>query len=426
MDQNAAQAWKAELQAWMAQQINETLQIMVTEPQTEGTYLSKHTTYLVRSLTQGYNVRRRYSDFEWLLQSLSGRYIGLLLPSLPEKKMMKSSDENFIRSRMRSLNIFMDQLTLISFIRNDPAFQAFISDADSWEVTKKNLANQPISPGETKWQDAVSNVTIPENAERIILDVSQQLVPLERLLLALAAAASKISDKSAIYAAEMSEMKASFVAWKEHEEACGDTARVEYPNKDYATMNTVMTHTENMLTSWQEILSFQPSMNELLLYENVKYQYGQVLQMKTMFGEREALKAAHMASVKRKEKLEIEQQSAAARGKADKVATLERSIQEAKQNVDHCLEAYEMMTKGMFFTELDRYNMDKNLHLRDMMGQLSAAHFQYAKRLGMMWQGYIGALEVDPAQMMEKSRVVFAQAAKADASVQGVDGEGAE
>ena len=36
-------------------------------------------------------------------------------------------------------------------------------------------------------------------------------------------------------------------------------------------------------------------------------------------------------------------------------------------------------------------------------------------------------LPVTPVvQMMEKSRVVFAQAAKADASVQGVDGEGAE
>jgi len=391
--------------------------IMVTEPKTEGTYLSKHTTYLVRTVQSGSNVRRRYSDFEWLLQSLQQRYIGLLLPSLPEKNAMKNSkDENFIRSRMRSLNIFMDQLVLVSFVRNDPAVEAFtsVSEQSQWDVAKKNIANQPVSEGETKWRDAVANVTIPENAERIILDVSQQLLPLEKLFLALATAAKKISDKSAIYAAEMSEMKAGFVAWKGHEEACGDTARVEYPNKDFEAMNGVMTHTENMLGSWQEILSFQPSMNDLLLYENIKYQYMQVLQMKAMFGEREKLKEAHLRSVKTKEKYEIEQQSAAARGKADKVANLEKQIQDAKQNVDRCLEEYEMMTKGMFFTELDRYNMDKNLHLRDMMGQMSAAHFQYAKRLGMMWQGYIGALEVDPEQMMEKARVVFAQAAKAD------------
>lgn len=399
--------------------------IMVTEPKTEGTYLSKHTTYLVRTVQSGSNVRRRYSDFEWLLQSLQARYIGLLLPSLPEKNAMKNSkDENFIRSRMRSLNIFMDQLVLVSFVRNDPAVEAFITvqETSQWDVAKKNIANQPVSEGETKWKDAVANVTIPENAERIVLDVAQQLLPLEKLFLALATAAKKISDKSAIYAAEMSEMKAGFVAWKGHEEACGDTARVEYPNKDFEAMNGVMTHTENMLGSWQEILSFQPSMNDLLLYENIKYQYMQVLQMKKMFGMREALKEAHARAVKTKEKYEIEQQSAAARGKADKVANLEKQIQEAKQNVDRCLEEYELMTKGMFFTELDRYNMDKNLHLRDMMGQMSAAHFQYAKRLGMMWQGYIGALEVDPEQMMEKARVVFAQAAKADGMTGAEDG----
>lgn len=261
--------------------------------------------------------------------------------------MKNSKDENFIRSRMRSLNIFMDQLVLVSFVRNDPAVEAFtsVSEQSQWDVAKKNIANQPVSEGETKWRDAVANVTIPENAERIILDVSQQLLPLEKLFLALATAAKKISDKSAIYAAEMSEMKAGFVAWKGHEEACGDTARVEYPNKDFEAMNGVMTHTENMLGSWQEILSFQPSMNDLLLYENIKYQYMQVLQMKAMFGEREKLKEAHLRSVKTKEKYEIEQQSAAARGKADKVANLEKQIQDAKQNVDRCLEEYEMMTK---------------------------------------------------------------------------------
>jgi hypothetical protein len=322
----------------------------------------------------------------------------------------------------------MDQLMLVSFVRNDPAVEAFLVTESSgqWEVAKKKMGDQPVSEGEIKWRDAVSNVVIPENAERIILDVSQQLVPLERLYLALAGAAKKISDKSAMYAAEMAEMKAGFVAWKGHEEACGDTARVEYPNKDFDAMNGVMTHTENMLGSWQEILSFEPSMNDLLLYENIKFQYMQVLQMKMMFREREGLKEAHQMSVKKKDKLEIDQQSAAARGKADKVANLEKQIQEAKQQVDRCHEAYEMMTKGMFFTELDRYNMDKNLHLRDTMGQMSAAHFQYAKRLGMMWQGYIGALEVDPEQMMEKARVVFAQAAKADGMKVAEDGGEAE
>ena len=49
------------------------------------------------------------SDFEWLQQTLSTRYVGLLLPSLPEKKVLKSN-ENFIRGRMRGLNIFLNQV----------------------------------------------------------------------------------------------------------------------------------------------------------------------------------------------------------------------------------------------------------------------------------------------------------------------------
>ena len=32
-------------------------------------------------------VRRRFSEFEWLLNALTARFCGLLLPSLPEKKL---------------------------------------------------------------------------------------------------------------------------------------------------------------------------------------------------------------------------------------------------------------------------------------------------------------------------------------------------
>ena len=49
---------------------------------------------------------------------------------------------------------------------------------------------------------------------------------------------------------------------------------------------------------------------------------------------RDSLRDAHLASVRAKEKHELAQQAAAAKGKADKVASLEKAIQEAKLNVD--------------------------------------------------------------------------------------------
>ena len=58
--------------------------------------------------------------------------------------------------------------------------------------------------------------------------------------------------------------------------------------------------------------------------------------MKGMLKMREDLKSALVKAEKLKEKHEVDQQSAAARGKADKVAKLEVEIQQDRQNVVLC------------------------------------------------------------------------------------------
>jgi hypothetical protein len=414
----AAEAWKQSLQAWMADQVREPMQIKVSDPLVEGNFMKKFTTYLVSSEKTGANVRRRYSDFEWLSQNLSSRYIGLLLPSMPQKKVSSTKDDKnskFIRSRMRGLNIFMEQLELLPFVRGDPALEAFISvsDKSGWESAKKGMADQPVCPGLQKWKESAGNVTLPDNAERIIVDMGQQLKPLESYLLSAATAAGKLHEKSASYARELNSLKSGIAEWKAHEEKSSTkSASVDFVNTNYAEMGQVMTQTETMLESWHDILKFDPAITELLMYEGLKYEYQQILQMKHMIRERDSLRDAHLASVRAKEKHELAQQAAAAKGKADKVASLEKAIQEAKLNVDRCLENYELMTKGIFFTELDRYSLDKNLHFRDMFGQIACSSFETSKRLGMMWQGYMGELGVDPTDMITKARVVYDQAAK--------------
>jgi hypothetical protein len=118
--------------------------------------------------------------------------------------------------------------------------------------------------------------------------------------------------------------------------------------------------------------------------------------------------------IKQLEKHEQEMASAAQRGKGDKVAQLDRMVQEDKNNVEFSRDAAELMTKGLFLSELDRFCTEKTAWLRETMGQLSAAHFQYAKRLGLMWQGYINTMQYDPQHMMGKARIVFESAAKSD------------
>jgi hypothetical protein len=394
------------------------LSFAVSDPETTGTYYKKVTTYLIETHPQGFQVRRRFSDFEWLYKALSNRYFGMLLPALPPKGVMKSVA--FIKSRMRGLSLFMDHLRLQPFLRSDSAVLAFISTSDptEWEMAKKDILEnlgEERSPGETKWREVLANYPPPDNAERCIMDVKRQLEPMDKLLARLIESSKRLADKSAAMAIDMSELNAAFVNWRAHEEACGDAARVEYANKSWPQLNQAMTNTNNLVSTWQEVLSFQPDINELVLHENLKFLLAMVNTLRDLINQREMMYARYDRNVKLKEKHEQEQASAAARGKASKVAELDRMIAEDKKNVEVSKEAAELMTKGLFFSELDRFCTEKTAWLRETMGQLAASHFQYAKRLGLMWQGYINDMGFEPQMMMGKARVVFESAARADA-----------
>ena len=83
------------------------------------------------------------------------------------------------------------------------------------------------------------------------------------------------------------------------------------------------------------------------------------------------------------------------------------TFSESIDALEQAEEISEQITQGLFRSELDRFDKIKAEQLRDMMGQLSASHFQYAKRLGIMWQGFINELGFDPQQMMDKAQTVF-------------------
>ena len=110
---------------------------------------------------------------------------------------------------------------------------------------------------------------------------------------------------------------------------------------------------------------------------------------------------------------EAEQAAAASKGKADAVARLDAGIQQDRKKMEEAKLAAELMTKGLFCSELDRFAEDKVTWLRETMGQMSASHFQYAKRLGIMWQGFITELGYEPQSCMDQAKGIFEAAGTA-------------
>jgi hypothetical protein len=87
-------------------------------------------------------VRRRFSDFEYLLKNLQDNveYQSIMLPSLPDKKYIGNSDDQFIKERRHKLEGFLRHLLdQDNRIKADSMIKAFLThDAKQWLETKKN------------------------------------------------------------------------------------------------------------------------------------------------------------------------------------------------------------------------------------------------------------------------------------------------
>ena len=68
--------------------------------------------YTVQSNPLGLTVKKRYSDFEWLHNVLTGRYLNCIVPPLCKKNYIEQFNADFISKRARALERFMNGIAI--------------------------------------------------------------------------------------------------------------------------------------------------------------------------------------------------------------------------------------------------------------------------------------------------------------------------
>ncbi|RLN69670.1 hypothetical protein BBJ28_00025451, partial [Nothophytophthora sp. Chile5] len=159
-----------EHQRWSAEAVREPLLLNVSAPETRGSYLKKHTTFLVTKEPHVDGVRRRFSDFEWLRFVLHARYTGLLIPSLPDKTAPVLKGDAFLASRMRGLQRFLNAIASSPYLRSDAAVASFLDDTGdetAWLTARKEAAVlENAGPGHMRWLQRILCEHIASSPER--------------------------------------------------------------------------------------------------------------------------------------------------------------------------------------------------------------------------------------------------------------------
>ena len=96
---------------------------------------------IITDVTQ-WLVSRRYSDFDWLRQTLKKIHPGLYLPPLPQKKIgSRRFEADFIAKRMKYLNKFLNDIVENEIFKASEVLISFlsISDREQFEFKKKSF-----------------------------------------------------------------------------------------------------------------------------------------------------------------------------------------------------------------------------------------------------------------------------------------------
>ena len=164
--------------------------ITVSSPEKkEGGFFSKsYITYLVSTNEIYLNVRRRYTDFIWLHQTLLNLYPYIVIPPIPKKNKIgvdKFSDI-FISKRMRYLEKFLNWLLAIPVIKNSKLFYDFLSIENDEDFNKNKLVyqkmNTPMNLIEFYSKDGKMNLGVNKEKEKFFKNISENNANNEILL----------------------------------------------------------------------------------------------------------------------------------------------------------------------------------------------------------------------------------------------------
>ncbi|ETW05604.1 hypothetical protein H310_03342 [Aphanomyces invadans] len=378
--------------------------VAVSSPIVVGSSYNRFTQYVVSTTANSPSfpvkfcqVRRRFSDFEWLHQRLTDRFRGTIIPPIPEKRWTGNMDATFVEERRQGLEHFINEVCnhdklsiafevqIILTANNEglvagrellaiaPAVAAYVPKASTmsglWSSMKDSLFVSSVQQ--------VVEIKTDEDYTKIGEHIDEYRSRIEELV--------RCSD--VVYTAgrsqgyEMSRCGTFLSALAVHE-------REDQP----------MSHLVGNAGEVFEAVSnlYQDELDKLLaLYvSNIRYLAGKVGAVKTVLTNREqAIQEVHQASAtmhRNKERFAAARASSGAAASAmiaeQKMVSAEDRMNLAKEQVDFIATSLKVEAKRLY--------LGKTEELKQSLLALATTNSEYHARAREAWNGLVALMDV--------------------------------
>ena len=163
-------------------------------------------TIITRSSGKVFQVKRRFSDMDWMHNQLVAKYKGFIIPTRPDKKLIKNTDEKFIEERRLQMEKYLNIIAKHPILCLSQAFTIFTQTATD-KLEKEKLKAEACEEYQEyrSIEDTVDKVfAMIQNKFQIIL--SQKILPFSREM-------SEIEEKLIKLEAPTQTLSGAFTHW---------------------------------------------------------------------------------------------------------------------------------------------------------------------------------------------------------------------
>lgn len=127
------------------------IRVGVTDPVKVSDALKSHIAYKIHTQSDApmfrehdMVVRRRYRDFDWLIQELVARHPGIIVPPIPEKQSMGRFEDEFVEARRSGLESCLTRISKHPVLWCDDVFRLFL-EADDFAAKARVITENRVA-----------------------------------------------------------------------------------------------------------------------------------------------------------------------------------------------------------------------------------------------------------------------------------------
>jgi len=328
-------------------------------------------------------IRRRYSDFDWLMNVITRRYRGTWLPPMPEKNLMNTG-EAFIKERMARLDQYLNRLVSNPFIAQDTALRAFltIGAGRKWDSTKKEhdkaentvrdvnnlqFARPPkvsLSSGLSDWYQMLDDLPEPPDTETAIQSTKAYFSKYETLLKAMCDATGGLVRSTEDYSSKLNNIQE---ALNDYNSAIAQSSFQQLQTAD------IMMPIADAFQQWYSFQDAQTNATQLFWDKATRDELALARSFLAVIHRYEQTANAQQQLVVKKDRAFSDLQKAKSSGKGHQVAKVETLLKDLEAKVMLAEKMRKREAKAIIKLELRRFAEWRQVAMRRRVGQYAVS-----------------------------------------------------